>query len=276
MDNFQAIGQLVTEARNLLDSIKGGAIRVMQNQFDALKQLILDEWNGIKYTVDNEVIAAVSRVDTQTVVNQLGFTAQNYNADFLDVVELPDNPHGLKNIYPVGMGINAGRNDYFSAEIINVESGVNASERSQEAKELLDYMGVGQKDHFSSSFNILKITVLDKSFQDLEGFDIFIPDYHLKMSPTSTFMMYFKTTGSLSVESLNIGATAGEWKQLVKHSTSSDPGQYGDLVINFENAENGDVFYIALPTITVGHFPALKKHSVLYNHKTYAIRKLKD
>lgn len=37
MDNFQAIGQLVTKAQDLLDSIKGGAIRAMQNQFEALK-----------------------------------------------------------------------------------------------------------------------------------------------------------------------------------------------------------------------------------------------
>ncbi|WP_210499665.1 hypothetical protein [Vibrio crassostreae] len=36
MSDFTAIGQLVTEARNLLDSIKGGAIRTMQTQFDAL------------------------------------------------------------------------------------------------------------------------------------------------------------------------------------------------------------------------------------------------
>lgn len=37
MDNFQAIGQLVTEARHLLDAIKGGAIRQMEVAFDALK-----------------------------------------------------------------------------------------------------------------------------------------------------------------------------------------------------------------------------------------------
>ncbi|MFA0643736.1 hypothetical protein AB4605_21125 [Vibrio cyclitrophicus] len=36
MSDFTAIGQLVTEARNLLDSIKGGAIRTMQTTFDNL------------------------------------------------------------------------------------------------------------------------------------------------------------------------------------------------------------------------------------------------
>ncbi|WP_417448427.1 hypothetical protein [Idiomarina abyssalis] len=34
MSDFTAIGQYVTEAKNLLDAIKGGAIRTMQNSFD--------------------------------------------------------------------------------------------------------------------------------------------------------------------------------------------------------------------------------------------------
>jgi len=43
MDNFQAIGQLVIKAQDLLDSIKGGAIRMMQTQFDALKVQFSDK-----------------------------------------------------------------------------------------------------------------------------------------------------------------------------------------------------------------------------------------
>ncbi|MFH4589967.1 hypothetical protein [Vibrio alginolyticus] len=41
--NFAAIGQLVTEARNLLDSIKGGSIRAMETAFEALKQQFNDK-----------------------------------------------------------------------------------------------------------------------------------------------------------------------------------------------------------------------------------------
>jgi len=47
MDNFQAIGQLVIKAQDLLDSIKGGAIRVMQEQFDALKVQFTDKLNSV-------------------------------------------------------------------------------------------------------------------------------------------------------------------------------------------------------------------------------------
>ena len=63
MDNFQAIGQLVIKAQDLLDSIKGGAIRVMQTQFDALKQTIASEWGGIKNKMNNDVSTAIGRVD---------------------------------------------------------------------------------------------------------------------------------------------------------------------------------------------------------------------
>ena len=63
MSDFTAIGQLVTEARNLLDSIKGGAIRTMQTQFDALKSATNAEWNSIKTRVNSDVNLAITKVD---------------------------------------------------------------------------------------------------------------------------------------------------------------------------------------------------------------------
>ncbi|WP_192890788.1 hypothetical protein [Vibrio bathopelagicus] len=46
MSDFTAIGQLVTEARNLLDSIKGGAIRTMQTQFDSKITSFVNVFDG--------------------------------------------------------------------------------------------------------------------------------------------------------------------------------------------------------------------------------------
>lgn len=59
MSDFTAIGQLVTEARNLLDSIKGGAIRTMQTQFDALKA-------SIQKTFDSKLAGFDAQVATAT------------------------------------------------------------------------------------------------------------------------------------------------------------------------------------------------------------------
>ncbi|MFS1977175.1 hypothetical protein [Vibrio splendidus] len=62
MSDFTAIGQLVTEARNLLDSIKGGAIRTMQTQFDALinaKKVLLDKFVSDQYGRVSSVLNGV-------------------------------------------------------------------------------------------------------------------------------------------------------------------------------------------------------------------------
>lgn len=65
MSDFTAIGQLVTEARNLLDSIKGGAIRTMQTQFDVLKQQFADKLSSVNV----ELTQFVSQ--QKTVVNAI-------------------------------------------------------------------------------------------------------------------------------------------------------------------------------------------------------------
>ena len=273
MDNFQAIGQLVIKAQDLLDSIKGGAIRAMQTQFDVLKQSVSAEWSGIKTKMNNEALAAIGRVDTDTVINAMGFTGLNYNGDFLDTRELDDNTKGHENVYPLGMGVGSGRNDCFKAEVIEVRSGSDPETRVTEVKALLDFMGIGRgRLYFSGSFNILKLTVLDASFMDLTGYDLYIPNQHVKYSPTATFMAYTKIQGA-AVSNLG-GDTGGSWKHVVSHKSSNNPGTYTHIDLNFSQAAVGDVVYLALPTICVGHFPKSKKHGSLYNPKTELIRKI--
>lgn len=61
--SFESIGELVTEARNLLDTIKGGAIRTMQTQFDALKVSFQSFMTTSQQTFDSFVTAQRGRVD---------------------------------------------------------------------------------------------------------------------------------------------------------------------------------------------------------------------
>ncbi|EMI7313543.1 hypothetical protein ABVY39_004846 [Vibrio parahaemolyticus] len=63
MSDFAKISELVTQGQQLLDSIKGGAIRTMQTQFDALKNTINAEWNSIKNKVNSDVNTAIAKVD---------------------------------------------------------------------------------------------------------------------------------------------------------------------------------------------------------------------
>lgn len=64
MSDFTAIGQLVTEARNLLDSIKGGAIRTMQTQFDTLKVQLNDVINGANGRLNTFITQQQQNVST--------------------------------------------------------------------------------------------------------------------------------------------------------------------------------------------------------------------
>lgn len=64
MDNFQALGQLVIKAQDLLDSIKGGAIRVMQTQFDALKVQFTDKLGAVNTELASFVIQQKNSVNT--------------------------------------------------------------------------------------------------------------------------------------------------------------------------------------------------------------------
>jgi len=79
MDNFQAIGQLVIKAQDLLDSIKGGAIRVMQTQFDALKQTITSDGAAVITNVDKlgrnklqQLDSELAKVKQGVDINALG------------------------------------------------------------------------------------------------------------------------------------------------------------------------------------------------------------
>jgi len=221
--------------------------------------------------IDSKVASAEQKFNglNDALISNLGFVALNYNSDFLDVHTLAENALGIENTYPIGMGVNKGRNDCFRAETISVVSGSDPSSRDVDVKELLTFMGIGSALHFSSSFNILKLTVLDASFMDLGGYDIYIPQQHVKRSPNASFMAYIKSVGDMRWR----GAVNNEWLQIVDHHSTDNPGSYTHIDINFKNAKVGDMFYLALPTITVGHFPKSKKHGNLYNPKTELIRK---
>lgn len=226
--------------------------------------------------IDNKVASAESDFQefNQELVDNIGFTAMNYNHDFLDTHELEANAHGHKNVYPLGMGINKLRNDCFKTEMIEVRSGVNPESRDEEAKKLLDFMGITRgRRHFSQSFNILKMTVLDTSFQSIPKYDFYIPDRQVKYSPSATFMAYSKIKGTSTVSWLKC-EKKDEWQQVITHRTSSNPGEYDHVDLDFTNASVGDVLYLALPTICTGHFPKSKKHGVLYSPKTELIRKI--
>ncbi|RPF11484.1 hypothetical protein [Vibrio crassostreae] len=89
MSDFTAIGQLVTEARNLLDSIKGGAIRTMQTQFDALKASIQQTFDSKLAGFDAQVATATKPTADLTAKFML-----SKNVRALDLITNSDVPSG--------------------------------------------------------------------------------------------------------------------------------------------------------------------------------------
>lgn len=77
-NDFTAIGQMVTESRKLLDSIKGGTIRTMKTQFDALKQTITA--NGAKVVSD---VDSLGRNKLQQLDSELARVKQTIDINAL-------------------------------------------------------------------------------------------------------------------------------------------------------------------------------------------------
>ena len=244
----QNIAELV-QASNKLTGVVDGKIQEIDSKVASAEQ----KFNGLN----------------DELISNLGFVALNYNSDFLDVHTLAENALGSENTYPIGMGVGGGRNDCFKSEIISVVSGSEPNSRDTEVTELLNFMGIGSARYFSNNFNILKLTVLDSLFIESSGYDFYIPQQQIKRSPSASFMAYIKSVGDIKWR----GGSNHEWQQIVDHHSSANPGSYTHIDINFQNAKVGDIFYLALPTITVGHFPKSKKHGNLYNPKTELIRK---
>lgn len=65
-NNFSAISQMVTEARHLLDTIKGGAISAMQTQFEALKVSLQSAFDTFVTAQRSRVDAVLSHFDKST------------------------------------------------------------------------------------------------------------------------------------------------------------------------------------------------------------------
>lgn len=201
-----------------------------------------------------------------------GYCAINDNGDFMETIEASTSSEEM-NIYPKGFGVNKGRNECVKVEVIPVISGDEPITRDAEAQELLDFMGIGQgRTHFSSSFNIMKMTIIDSSFVNELGYDFYIPQQHVKISPSATFMAYYKTVGDFSVS--NLGNSNGVWQRHISHKKTTNPGTYTHIDLNFNNdVRNGDVLFLALPTICTGFFPKDIMHGNLYNRIEYHQRR---
>ncbi|ASD67655.1 hypothetical protein [Pseudoalteromonas piscicida] len=195
---------------------------------------------------------------------ELGFTALNYNHDFLDTYTTANGEIEL----PVGIGTHSNNpiTEYFDIEMIPVRSG-DVDGRSDVAKELLTAMNIGANTlHFSSSFKILHIK--HKENMPIPSKWVFhIPNQHIKHMQGASLILWAKGKG------FNWGMDTNlEWKQVRRAwRPSANPGPYVHVDVYMHEA--GGELYLALPSIVAGVWPEDRVLGNLYNPKSELIRR---
>lgn len=256
MDNFQAIGGLVTEARNLLDSIKGGAIRAMQNQFEALKQVFDENGNAAIQKIKSDGKTAIAQISTsQAMLNSIGFTALNVNDDFSLWTTLT-NSRGESQEWPVATAFyndaTPHAKELLTPSKIKVVSGVKVSDRPAIVQELIQFAGFGGVNFPRGGFTILKLTATGSSAGKV--IDLGFAGYTVESAGGLTYMAYVRTP-----------RTNNQWeRQRAVFGRHIDGFGYTFPSSRFA-FEPGDEIYIALPTLTAGEFPAGVMHGLLPN-----------
>lgn len=135
--NFAAIGQLVTEARNLLDSIKGGAIRTMQAVFDEFMGASRQSVNSFLTQKRSEFSNVLSTVETKafpylnlfknsyarekTEANEWKFPISSFGlAELEEVVEYEDLPAAIKAAFDSKFKSSNGDLNYYRPNALHV------------------------------------------------------------------------------------------------------------------------------------------------------------
>lgn len=252
MSDFSAIGQLVTEARNLLDSIKGGAIRTMQTTFDSS----LVSWGNkldaaiAKHTADfRNVIAPVTDqlpnialTGNQSLIIADGNTVPtsfraNSHTTFELVKYVPSDP--------------LSRDGEVLSLLTEIESGV--------LKEFSDF-SIRKNSHYKHGFNIIRLS-WDFSGGSKEW--LIYPTYRGQSVPIASMMTaaafvklesgYLNGTASAFAK----GAVLGEWRFTRSTHLGSDFGSY----LHSRPYASSDVgsMLIALPVVGTGYIDHPKK-----------------
>ncbi|MFD2177850.1 hypothetical protein [Veronia pacifica] len=230
---------------------------------------LTDQVVGKMAEIDDKVnhITEHAQNAVNDATNKLGFMAMNRNHRLSAYITSPEaNKHGVINKYPMWWGIKRDVIEKCHLELIPVLSGEDPDNRHPEARELVELIGMENLRHFSGGlFHILKITVLDETVSEAEGWAMYIADQHIKANPATTFLCYAKVNAKGHASWLG-SDTDGEWVQKRSLLDSNKPGSYVHVDINFHNSvEVGDEFFLALPSVVPGVWPDGKKHGVLYN-----------
>lgn len=230
MTDFTAIGSLVTKAQDLLDRIKGGAIRVMETQFDALMSNSTTSINSFLTQKRSEFSNVLSTVETKAFpyVNLFENSYAN-NKDENGEYIFPISTYGLAELEEVLP---------FDSEL------VPASVREEYAKIF--------KDQHQYRPNIIHVRFSDGV----------LPMYWLPGNPvigrySLGFAFAYVFRGSMR------GIEAGQAGSCIQHRERSSWNIDGEY-----SAEKGLDVYLALPFVVAGYCPSASLVSTIPSQAT--------
>lgn len=234
--NFAAIGGLVTECRNLLDTIKGGAIRVMETQFEALKQA---------FSTDTQQVLNNFQSASNAKIAQQDQALRNAVAPILDkvtVLALTKNQtmDVISGSIPDGFMVNGGVTMELVERISAAPSGRSGAQMQilsdMKAGVKLDFpdFNIRELQHFFKSFNVFRVSWdFPESFDGSEWllFPSFggvnaISNFHTPISGASCDAALVKLESGSLYGGFAAGAKEGKWCFTRQQRESTTFGSY--------------------------------------------------
>jgi len=259
MDNFQAIGQLVTEARNLLDSIKGGAIRQMENAVDALKQTFTTDTQTALGNFENESNAKIAQQDQalrnaiEPIVGKLAIIALSPN----QTMQLEGDA-----VVPKGFYLRAG----MTLDKVETISHVPAARTAEQLKMLGDMeldiraeypdFDIRKSIHYAKPFNVFRVAWDFPEDTPMNGSHWTIFPGRVDLSTVTSVAAFVKLEEGIADGGLMVNSTLGKWA----FSNTTVGASFGSYFHAHPIARtHKGSFLIALPVLSTGYLNHPKK-----------------
>ncbi|CAK1755394.1 Phage tail protein [Vibrio crassostreae] len=259
MSDFTAIGQLVTEARNLLDSIKGGAIRTMQTQVDALKKAFSSDTQQALNDFASASNAKIAQQDqalrdaVEPIIGKLATIALSPNQTMM-----------VESGATVPKGFRASKHVTLE-KIETISSSPTArsgyqlqilSEMENDIRLKFPDFSIRKTSHYSNQFNVFRVSWDLPEDTDMNGAHWTIFPGTVPLSGIVSCAAFVKLEEGLANGSLMSSSTLGKWV----FSQHTYKGNFGTYVNAHPIARTPKgSFLIALPVLSTGYLNHPKK-----------------
>ncbi|MEG3220235.1 hypothetical protein PD716_06300 [Vibrio gigantis] len=253
MSDFTAIGQLLTEARNLLDSIKGGAIRTMQTQFDALKQTFATDTQQALTNFRSTSNAKITQQDqalrnaVEPIIGKLATIALSPNQE-LTVDDGATIPKGFN----VSSFVTLEKVETIK-HAPSLRSGAQLQMLSEMEKDIrLDYpdFNIRKTSHYMKSFNVFRVSWDLPDDTEVNGSHWTLFPGRVALSGLVSCAAFVKLEEGLANGGLMALSTLGKWK----FSQFTSGGYFGGYIHAHPIARTKKgSFLIALPVLSTGY-----------------------